>query len=181
MYRGSTFLLQHAYTIHQGVIDQLIMPQFSVLWSHEFGAGADDSKLVPIILTAVNAIREAYRPFAPSAESRQASDKLVTKILLGTFGCLPACDTYFVKGVRSAGIQYSSLNRVFIERILRFCKDHREALREEQRIIKKSSGVFYLLMKLIGMYFWQIGVLSAADRFLYIVVLRPAIISIQGA
>jgi hypothetical protein len=45
MYRGSSFLLQHAYTIHLGVIDQLVAPQFSVLWEQEFGAGDDDSKL----------------------------------------------------------------------------------------------------------------------------------------
>jgi hypothetical protein len=45
MYRGSGFLLQHAYTIHLGVIDQLVAPQFSVLWEQEFGAGDDDSKL----------------------------------------------------------------------------------------------------------------------------------------
>src|SRR5208283_1742438 len=82
MYRGSSFLLQHSYTIHLGVIDQLVTPQFSVLWKQEFGAGDNDLKLVPIILKAITAIREAYRPFAPLAESRQASDTLVTKILL---------------------------------------------------------------------------------------------------
>src|SRR5579862_3988472 len=74
MYRGSSFLLQYTYTAHLGVIDQLVAPRFSVLWEHEFGAGERDLKLLPTILEATEAIREAYRPFAPPAESRQASD-----------------------------------------------------------------------------------------------------------
>jgi hypothetical protein len=55
------FLLQHAYTVHLGIIDQLIAPRFSVLWDQEFGSSDDDSKLMPIILEAIDAVREAYR------------------------------------------------------------------------------------------------------------------------
>lgn len=53
MYRGSSFLLQHAYTVHLGVIDQLVAPRFSVLWEQEFGSGDNDLKLVPIIFEAI--------------------------------------------------------------------------------------------------------------------------------
>jgi hypothetical protein len=61
------------------VIDQLAGPQFAPLWKEEVGAGQKDATLTPIIFEAINAIREAYRPFAPPAESRQASDTLVTR------------------------------------------------------------------------------------------------------
>src|SRR5271157_828470 len=37
MYRGSSFLLQHAYTVHLGVIERLVSPQFSVLWGKDLG------------------------------------------------------------------------------------------------------------------------------------------------
>ncbi len=83
MYRGSSFLLQHAYTVHRGVVEQLTAPRFSVLWEQEFGAGDTDQKLVPIILEAINAIREAYRPFPRLAKSRQPTDTLVTRSFLG--------------------------------------------------------------------------------------------------
>lgn len=157
MYRGSSFLLQHAYTIHLGVIDQLIAPRFSVLWGQEFGAGDDDLNLVPIILETIDAVREAYRPFAPSAESRQASETLVTKIILGTFGCLPACDRFFIEGFKSAKFRYSYLNAKFLERILAFCRDNLRELRGEQENIERIGGMRYPLMKLVDMYFWQIG------------------------
>jgi hypothetical protein len=157
MYRGSGFLLQHAYTVHLGVIDQLVAPRFSVLWDQEFGSSEDDSKIVPIILEAINAVREAYRPFAPQAEYRQASDTLVTKIILGTFGCLPACDRYFINGFKSNGFRYSYLNSSFIERVLHFCSDNLRELREEQSWIEGASRMRYPLMKIVDMYFWQTG------------------------
>jgi hypothetical protein len=122
MYRASSFLLQHAYTVHRGVIDLFVVPKFSPL-RERFGAGEDDTKFVPLILEAAGVIREAYRPFAPAVESRQASDTLVTKVILGTFGCLPACDRYFIKGWRSAGFKCSYLNSRFAMRVLRFCRD----------------------------------------------------------
>jgi hypothetical protein len=157
MYRGSSFLLQHTYTIHLGVIDQLVAPRFSVLWEQEFGAGDEDLSLVPLILEGIDAVREAYRPFAPTAESRQASDTLVTKIILGTFGCLPACDRFFIDGFKSANFRYSYLNAKFLERILEFCGDNLRELREEQKSIERIGGMRYPLMKLVDMYFWQIG------------------------
>lgn len=157
MYRGSSFLLQHAYTAHLGVIDQIIAPRFSSLWEREFGASDSDTELVPIILEAVDAVREAYRPFAPDAESRQASDTLVTKVILGTFGCLPACDRFFIDGWKSNGLKYSYLNTKFVGRVLSFCRDNLRSLREEQATIERNGGIHYPLMKLVDMYFWQTG------------------------
>src|ERR1700739_3260919 len=55
MYRGSGFLLQHAYTVHLGVIDCLAEPRFSLLWEREFGSEDEDQNLVPIILEAIEA------------------------------------------------------------------------------------------------------------------------------
>jgi hypothetical protein len=110
-----------------------------------------------MILEVIGAVREAYRPFAPIAESRQASDTLVTKILLGSLGCLPACDRYFIAGFKSAGLRYSYLDSTFIEQVLGFCQDHLGELRQEQESIERTGGMRYPLMKLADMYFWQIG------------------------
>jgi hypothetical protein len=157
MYRGSSFLLQHAYTVHLGVIEKLTELPFAVLWKQEFGAGANDTELLPTVLNAADAVRKAYRPFAPTTDSRQPSDTLVTKVLLGTIGCLPACDRYFIAGFKSAGLSFSSLNVKSVDRILQFCHDNLAALRAEQARIENASGIHYPLMKLVDMYFWQIG------------------------
>ncbi len=151
MYRGSSFLLQRSYTVHLGVVDCLAEPRFSPLWERDFGAEREDRDLIPVILDAVGAIREAYAPFG------KPTDTLLTKVVLGTFGCLPACDRFFIDGFKRVGFQYSYLNERFVGRVLGFGLDNSTELREEQARIEASSGVRYPLMKLIDMYFWQIG------------------------
>lgn len=158
MYRGSAFLLQRAYTIHLGVVDSLASPRFAPLWEREFGSEAEDVELIPIILEAAKEIHKAYSRFGDPTET------LVTKVLLGTFGCLPACDQYFRAGFRSAGLGYSYLNPGFVKKLLSFSRAHLRELRSEQEAIRKHSGAHYPLMKLVDMYFWQIGYDAGGQR-----------------
>ena len=81
----------------------------------------------------------------------------MTKVILGTFGCLPACDTYFIAGFRGAGLGYSYLNAKFIKKLLAFSREHLAEFRAEQATIRDHSGADYPLMKLVDMYFWQLG------------------------
>lgn len=157
MYRGSSFLLQHSYTVHLGVIDLLSENRFSVLWDNEFGISPADEVFIPTIIDAIDGIKEAYRPFTPVVDTKQPTDTLVTKVILGTFGCLPACDRYFINGLKSAGLSYSYLNRKFILRMLSFCQENLRDLQKEQARIENGGGVHYPLMKLVDMYFWQLG------------------------
>jgi hypothetical protein len=82
MCRPSGFLFQCGYTVHYGVIDRIFQPQFSSLWTREFGISDNDVDLIAIIIDAVEAVRDAYRPVA---DSREATDTLVTKVMLGTW------------------------------------------------------------------------------------------------
>ena len=70
---------------------------------------------------------------------------------------LPACDRFFIDGFKAAGLSYSRLNSNFINRLLEFTHTNLPALRAEQSRIESHSGVRYPLMKLVDMYFWQLG------------------------
>jgi hypothetical protein len=155
MYRGSTFLLQHAYTIHARVVESLASPQFGDLWQEEIGSEPSNPHTVTGLLQLITAVKRAYEPFT-------ASDILATKVILGTFGCLPAVDQFFISGFRKSGRSYSYLNRPFVERIIQFCNECGAELRREQSRIEISDGVYYPLMKLADMYFWQSGLDDAA-------------------
>ena len=151
MYRGSSFLLQHAYTIHLGVIDRLTAPESATLWSEEFGAN-EDSGLVHAILYLYEGIRSAYSPFKPT-------DTLVTKVLLGTVGCSPALDTYFALGWKHSEFGVPCrMDSVFLEHALRFCRANILELQAQQAAIEQAQGLRYPLMKLVDMYFHEIGV-----------------------
>src|SRR5215471_2198526 len=56
MYRGSSFLLQHAYTVHLRAVDRLVALQLLPLWEKEFGAEPADVCLVPTVLAAIQAV-----------------------------------------------------------------------------------------------------------------------------
>ncbi len=157
MYRGSGFLLQHAYTVHRGIVDLVAEARFDALWEADFGSSAADAQFTPFVSDLVRDIRVVYMPFAQATGAAQATDTLVTKVILGTFGCLPACDRYFIDGFKSEGLGFSSFNDKFVGRILRFCQSHLAELQEEQAEIEQQSGIRYPLMKLVDMYFWQIG------------------------
>jgi hypothetical protein len=162
MYRGSSFLLSHAHTVHRAVIDTLAQRRFLPLWGAEFD-GADAADLVPLTLDAAGAIRASYQPFSSMVGSLPPTDTLVTKVILGTLGCLPACDRYFISGFKRAGFAYSYLNRPFIERVVDFCCKNRRALRAEQARIERRHQCRYPLMKLVDMHFWQLGFDGGGD------------------
>ena len=122
MYRNS-FLLQHTYTVHRGVIDLIGDPRFTALWGADFGASETDDQFLPTIRELIDGVRQAYKPFAP-AGSAQPTDTLITKVILGTFGCLPACDRYFRDGFKSEGFNYSSVNDRFVVCVLGYCRAH---------------------------------------------------------
>jgi len=158
MYRGSSFLLQHAYTVHRSAVVAIADDRFAGLWEVDLGSDASHIELSSLVMELAAALKEAYRPFAPQVGSAQPTDTLLTKVLLGTVGCLPACDRYFINGFKRDGFKYSYLNSTFVKRVIGFCHEHLDELRLEQATIMQRSGQFYPLMKLVDMYFWQRGV-----------------------
>jgi hypothetical protein len=157
MYRGSSFLLQRDYTVHKRTIEALISERFAALWEVEIGANPTDDQYADLILQAATAVRSSYEPFG------KASDTLVTKVLLGTLACIPACDRFFIDGFKRTGHQYSYVNAPFVRRMIGFCTQFAAELRQQQSRIASLSGADYPLMKLADMYFWQIGFEAAGE------------------
>jgi len=157
MYRGSSFLLQYTYTVHRAAIDAIDAQCFTTLWNTDFGSKRVEKALVPTVCELIQELRRAYKPFALRIGSAQPTDTLITKIILGTFGCLPACDRYFLSGFKSEGFKYSSLNEEFVTAVFEYCQSNICDFQRQQKTLQKQSGVNYPLMKLVDMCFWQIG------------------------
>lgn len=156
MYRGSSFLLQHDYRAHYEAVDLLSDERFKVLWRIDPAAEVSEHLHAPILALADD-MRDSYRPYAKRVGKDRPTHTLLTKIMMGTLGCVPATDQYFLKGFRVSGYKFSALNAPFLGRIFGFCHEYSKVLREEQRRIEQLSGVSYPLMKLADMCFWQIG------------------------
>lgn len=161
MYRPNGFLFKCDYSVHLNAIEVLVSPQLSTLWKGEFGMGESDSVLKNSIVGAISSLREVYEPFAKQHAGR-VSDTLVTKVLLGVFGCLPACDQYFNAGFKSAQRASPKLTTKagadsFVDQVLTFCNERRRALCSVQGRLESSSGIRYPIMRLVDMYFWKKG------------------------
>lgn len=102
MLRGSSELLQRSAR-HLVPLVETIASVPPAVW--DLDLDAYDAEGVELVYRAALDIRSALRPV-------QASDILVTKVMLGVFGCVPAFDTYFKKGFGVSTFSQGSLRRV---------------------------------------------------------------------
>lgn len=85
------------------------------------------------------------------------TDTLATKILLGSLGCIPAYDRYFIDGIRDKGLSYSGLKPANFSLVVDFYQQNHDSFSQANHVILEKSGVNYPPMKLVDMYFWEIG------------------------
>ena len=105
MYRGSSFLLQKDYKVHIPVVKELLNEKYAVLARIDCIGFKDDSNQK--LLQDINSFLEQYydkiRHKVKEQELKnQLSFTLITKILMGTLGCVPAYDRYFIAGIKNA-------------------------------------------------------------------------------
>jgi hypothetical protein len=101
MLRGSSVLLRRSIKHFAPVIDVIASADMNV-WEIDAHAYTDES--IERLTDTATHLR--------SALPEGASDILVTKIMLGVFGCVPAFDTYFKKGFGVSTFGRKSLSRV---------------------------------------------------------------------
>ena len=155
MYRGSSFLLQKDYKVHIPVVKIIMEKRYDPL----MGISAEElikNENLTLLEEVSDRIRKAYADERPSFEGmiNNATDTLVTKILLGTLGCVPAYDRYYVQAVRRYKISVGEYCRESVKDVANYYltyKDRFETVREEL----SACGTQYPAMKLMDMCMWQ--------------------------
>ncbi len=159
MYRGSSFLLQKDYKIHIPVVKELLKEEYDPL------AGIDCVELKreenQRLLENINAFLDEYysniRDEVKNIKVRnQLSSTLITKILMGTLGCVPAYDRYFISGIKKQKVASGNYNMKSIGQLVDFYEKNIVEL-ENIRKDMKVNGMAYPQMKILDMAFWQIG------------------------
>ena len=159
MYRGSSFLLQKDYKVHIPVVKELLNEKYDVLAGIDCIGFKDDSNQK--LLQDINSFLEQYydkiRHKVKEQELKnQLSFTLITKILMGTLGCVPAYDRYFIAGIKNQKVATGSYNIKSILQLADFYERNEsrlEPVRENMRVYDLP----YPQMKMIDMGFWQIG------------------------
>lgn len=142
MLRGSAGLINYDYLVHKDFVTKISEEKYDSLY--DFSLNED------LIFDAVQLINECY------PESISKTDTLITKILLGVFGCVPAYDRYFKSALSHYNIGSKSFSRNSLQDIWSYyCQNINEF--ENLRKELATEGFCYTPMKLIDMCFWQIG------------------------
>lgn len=157
MYRGSSFLLQKDYKVHLPVVRFLAEQRYDSLVCIAAQDLCKEENL-RLLEELGERIAECYAKQTPSRwkSENHATDTLVTKILLGTLGCVPAYDRYYKDAVKREGVSSDCYSSLSIRQVARFYIDHLDTLEALRREIGKC-GVTYPPMKLMDMCFWQDG------------------------
>ncbi len=152
MYRGSSGLLQKDYKIHIGAVEVIHRyPELRCSKNKEV-----TSSDIVTIRALIEDLEEYYQPYSFKTsegvvKNISATDTLISKILLGTLGCLPAFDRFFIDGVRKEKKKFTTLKERSLKNLFAYTEEH-EHLHKLQKEYPQ-----YPVMKLVDMYFWQIG------------------------
>jgi hypothetical protein len=166
MYRGSNFLLQKDYKIHTYAIKALLQDKYDSLWQVTPQSFAQDKSMPDLIIDVRQEVTKAYMENIYEVNGKKkvvnVSDTLASKILLGTMGCIPAYDRYFIAGLRTLNFNNLSLSANSVREIMEFYSANAEEFCAVQENIE-TKGFHYPMMKLLDMYFWQVGFNAAGN------------------
>jgi len=164
MYRGSSFLLWKDYLIHKQVVEKLLSVRDE--FQNINFSSVSDSKLKDIISLS-DWVTDCYKNNTGLVNGKKRetvpTQVLITKILLGTLGCVPAFDRFFVDGLSIHKISPKSFSVKGLEELVKFYLKHQDEIDEVGKKIKVGNEP-YPTMKLIDMYFWELGVENQGNR-----------------
>jgi hypothetical protein len=160
MYRGSSGLLQKNHLIHKGAVVTLFAKASQKLKCNQTTEVKREN--INAILEVKNKLTEHYSSiyFTKGADKPKPispTDTLLSKIMLGTLGCVPAYDRYFIDGLKEMQMQHTGFNEYSLNELFNFIDNNRNEITQVQRLIKTKTRRHYPLMKILDMYFWQIG------------------------
>lgn len=159
MYRGSCFLLQKDYKVLSPIVEKVLKPEYDCL----FGIACTDLREPEVQKRLKNVsdnIANHFHPIRDEVAGRKVASSvspvLITKILMGTLGCVPAYDRFFIDGIKKHKVTTGEYNLKSVLRLVDFYEAHNDRLEEARRGMQ-TEDLAYPQMKLLDMGFWQIG------------------------
>ena len=171
MYRGSSFLLRKDYKVHMPVVREILNPKYDPLLGikcQEYKDTYNQELLWILIENIKNHYKDVRDSVHGGNPEREVSITLITKILMGTLGCVPAYDRYFRDGVKNSKITSGRFNLKSLLQLVEFYEENNEKF-ESVRKRMRVGRYAYPQMKMLDMGFWQIGFELDPDSKLEIV------------
>ena len=120
MYRGSSFLLWKDYLIHKEVVSYLLNNRNLQGLNIETATEENFTEILSLIAWVKNWYQDNIKLVKGEYRLVNVTDTLATKIILGTLGCTPAYDRYFIDGIRKKDLSYSGINSTNLKSLSQF-------------------------------------------------------------
>lgn len=157
MMRGSGFLLQKNFRYYEEFI-RMIAFDCDDVWGIDVPDYDNESK--------IKILENTYNKFDCMIKDQNSKIVIVTKIMLGVFGCVPAYDKYFTQSFRSISKGRCGFRKFTdsLKEILCFYTENKEAINnciENIGLLKvdkrTTAKLFYTRAKIIDMIGFQMG------------------------
>lgn len=159
MYRGSSFLLEKDYRVHIPAVNKIMCHKYDVLSGTDYKVLLDEDNQA-LLWELSEELEEYYKGIRRLVKGENiknsVSKTLITKILMGTLGCVPAYDEYFIKGIVKEKVAKGTYNKESIKALASFYERYNEKL-DAERCNWRVEDIEYPQMKLLDMGFWQMG------------------------
>jgi hypothetical protein len=160
MYRGSSGLLQKNHLIHRGAVNIVFSKINQKLKCNQTAEVINEN--IKLILKVKDELAKHYSSIyfikgAGELQPISPTDTLLSKIMLGTLACVPAYDRYFIDGLKEMKMEHTGFNEESLNELFNFLDNNKEEFDHTQKLIKTQTQRHYPLMKILDMYFWQIG------------------------
>lgn len=182
MYRGSSYLLQRDYKAHKAAVREIIKTDYNELW--DYVPSEDNIERINNLLFNTESgiywkVKNSYKGYdennanANENNDDESSDTLTTKILMGTFGCIPAFDRFLKTGISCYNLNHdgkkTKIRNYKLTQSIESKKkdgtivstDSFKALAslvlENPEIFQITSNFYYPPMKCVDMYLWEVG------------------------
>ena len=152
MYRGSSFLLQYTYIIHVDAVKTIFNAKYNKLRS----ALILNNEEISLLFSLIDELKKHYFRYNKAVKTNikdynDVSDTLISKILMGVIGNIPAYDRYVKAGLKKKDLQQRMSENGY-RQLLDFYYKNKE---EIDFLCEKHTN--YTPMKIIDMYFWELG------------------------
>lgn len=181
MFRGNDWLIWKSYTVFEDVADILFDTKYKPLkdidpLKNGFGLkkGWDIDKYVEKACELYREVHDTLKKTLDTDSEEYEDDKkranavsqlMTCKILMGTYGCVIAYDSFDMKGLRAVGItspQTKSIEELFRETcklIIRYKNEFLEIMND-----MKQYKVNYTVFKVLDMILWEHGKKVSAKK-----------------
>lgn len=144
MYRGSSGLLQKSYKIYEELIEHFC--KHKDCWELDI-EDYENTDNLDTIIGGKNTIKDILKDLGISA-----TDTLLSKIMMGVYGCVPAYDQFFIDSLRRRGISPMSFSKDGLAALYKYVKDL--SYFDIEIEVENGNDLSYTKAKIIDQVFW---------------------------